>query len=449
MIIHRSASSPLLSRINEYWQTSGNRLQTLLEQRRIDDGEQAGGDGGSPLRRRAASKLRDSPNRSSATSQASQVSSPPGELDRFLLVNGTLKDTSCIGDMVLSIPNKRCPNNHLDFGESMADINDDDDTAISEVTFMTFRAELMKKALLMEYKMRKEAEWKEEQEKLERAIHRAYPDGTDETSGKGDEARNNCNTTELVEMAMKIALAKMNNEGGSGTGNNCKKTIARSADTRRMHRTMSTPDFHQQLQLQASFTSLNKAKSNKMDTLTERDEGDEEEMVQKRGELAVEFGLRPLHKMQGNDSQETSEDDDQVVGRPAVNPQVDTDQRAVPQCKLGGGDDHEGNNNNNINREWYLDSIIELKLQLAQKQSDMDELTSKYNQLLRESSRKARKEKKENMDNFRLVQENAKLKLQASKLQNLLNDCALKPTKMGRNHSGTTATTATFSVLSA
>jgi hypothetical protein len=263
-------------------------------------------------------------------------------------------------------------------------------------------------------------------------------------SGKGDGARNNCNTTELVEMAMKIALAKMNNDGG-GTGSNCKKTVARSTGTRKLHRTMSVPDFHHQLQLQASFSSLNKAKSNKMDTLTERDEGDEEDMVQKRGELAVEFGLRPLHKMQGNDSQETSEDDE-VVGRPAVNPQVDTDQRAVPQCKLGGGDDH--GDNNNINREWYLDSIIELKLQLAQKQSDMDELTSKYNQLLRESSRKARKEKKENMDNFRLVQENSKLKLQVSKLQNLAND-TLKPTKMGRNHSGTTATTATFSVLSA
>ena len=230
MIIHRSASSPLLSRINEYWQTSGNRLQTLLEQRRIDDGEQAGGDSGGtpPPRRRAASRLlRDSPNRSSVTSQASQISSPPGELDRFLLVNGTLKDTSCIGDMVLSIPNKRCPNNHLDFGESLVDINDDDDTAISEVTFMTFRAELMKKALLMEYKMRKEAEWKEEQEELERAIHRAYPDDSMDESGKGDGARNNCNTTELVEMAMKIALAKMNNDGG-GTGSNCKKTVARS-----------------------------------------------------------------------------------------------------------------------------------------------------------------------------------------------------------------------------
>lgn len=363
------------------------------------------------------------------STKATTTSSPPpvvfGELDRFISNNNTYAGAreGCLGEVVLSIPNKstlvvcddfgwehHCDskgNGNDDHEDSDSDDYDETSSAISEVTLMTFRAEMMKKALLLEYKKRKEAEYREDQRRIEGLITKIH---TTPRGGAGEE-----------EEDLPLIMPSPN----------------RQKHHPLMSRTVSMPDFDHVHHLHLQATPPARAKSKKKtDTRPEAiDEGEDEysesDIAHKRGELAVEFGLRPLHD--GSDSNNRviveSTNGDEIV-----------DQKHIewPPATIGTDDPQAAVAGSGGDREWYLDSIIDLKLQLAQKQSAIDELSSRYNRRVSDESRAA-------VENADLHQENDGLRNRIADLQNVLNcnrtTLVAKPA-IDRSGSCSTATTA-------
>jgi len=156
------------------------------------------------------------------------------------------------------------------------------------------------------------------------------------------------------------------------------------------HRTMSCPDIQKNMTSFVNSTSAKmKAEARQHHLLEEEEEEEEEEhdatsdpTIQRRvDELFVEFGVRPERPILQH-AYEISEEND-VGSRPSTEQGVATDH--------------------------HLDSVIQLKLQLAQKQATLDELSSKYNALLVQKSAH-----QHNMvaENSRLMRENEWLRAQ-------------------------------------
>jgi hypothetical protein len=150
------------------------------------------------------------------------------------------------------------------------------------------------------------------------------------------------------------------------------------------HRTMSCPDIQKSM---TSFVTMSSAKMKAearqhhlLEEVQEEEDCDAtgDPTTQRRvDELLVEFGVRPARPIPY--AYEISEENDV---------------RSRPSTEQGAATDH------------HLDSVIQLKLQLAQKQATLDELSSKYNALLVQKSAR-----QHNMlaKNSRLVRENERV----------------------------------------
>jgi hypothetical protein len=130
------------------------------------------------------------------------------------------------------------------------------------------------------------------------------------------------------------------------------------------HRTMSCPDTQKSMTSFVTMSSAKmKAEARQHHLLEEVQEEEEYDATgdptkQRRvDELLVEFGVRPARPIPH--AYEISEENDV---------------RSRPSTEQGAATDH------------HLDSVIQLKLQLAQKQATLDELSSKYNALLVQKS---------------------------------------------------------------
>jgi hypothetical protein len=129
------------------------------------------------------------------------------------------------------------------------------------------------------------------------------------------------------------------------------------------YQTMSCPDIQKSMTSFVNMTSVKmKTKERRRDLFDDLQEEEEEEehdatsdptMPRRVDELFVDFGVRPARPIPH--AYETS-DENAVIARP-FNEQ-------------GAASDH------------HLESVIQLKIQLAQKQATLDELSHKYNTLL-------------------------------------------------------------------
>jgi len=128
------------------------------------------------------------------------------------------------------------------------------------------------------------------------------------------------------------------------------------------YRTMSCPDTQKRMTSFVNSTSVKMKAEARQHHLLDEGQGDEYDATsdptnQGRGdELFVEFGVRPAR-------------------RPIpYEMYVENALRSKPSNEQGPAPDHN------------LDSVIQLKLQLAQKQATIDELSHKYNALLLQKS---------------------------------------------------------------
>jgi hypothetical protein len=446
---------------------------------------------------------------------------------------------------ILSIPNKPISTDPEEYEEE----GDDCASAISEVTLMTFRAEMRKKEILMQYMRTKGEEYKKDQERIEAMLSKILPqlegsefvnDGkelqlsdqkkkfmsrtmsvpdfdhvhhlhlqappstkaedTEELKDGPSECEAPLNHGELaVEFGLRPLEKKFEHESKSRSfgnfshvhnlqsqathstktfekkmpeaiqeeileadsppedgelavefsprsqkrmlSNNSNESSSNQPSMRqkKFSRVMSMPDFDHvhNLHLHASPPSTTKSTYNLKlpEPIQEREEYDHSESAAEQGQLTVEFGLRPVHSLDRYDN-------DQDTTRKVVEGSIPNNARSSADRRGSDGDNNEG---------WYLDSIIELKLQLAHKQSTIDELTSRCNKLSNSGGGGVVEEaslRKERRENAALRQENDDLRRQIQEMKIMLEDAMAKP-PMGRSHSiGHSATTATTAASS-
>ena len=165
-------------------------------------------------------------------------------------------------------------------------------------------------------------------------------------------------------------------------------------------RTMSCPDVQANMN---SFVNTKSAKikaekrrSELVDEVADEDDSVGDPTMQRRvDELFVEFGVRP--------SRSYSHDHLDLLDENISRARPSNEQDVVP--------DH------------HLDSIIQLKLQLAEKQAAYDELSSKYVAMMLQKSGQQK-----------LLAENSSLRLENERLRAQLDQAAaLKPIKFGGN----------------
>jgi hypothetical protein len=152
---------------------------------------------------------------------------------------------------------------------------------------------------------------------------------------------------------------------------------------RMFHRYMSCPDIQKSMTSFVDSTSVKmKAEARQHHLFEEEHDATSDPTTNRRvDELFVEFGVRPARSRSTPNAYEISEEN-------AV--------RSRPSTEQGAASDN------------HLDSVIQLKLQLAQKQATLDELSHKYNALL------VQKGAQHSMvaDNSRLIRENEWLRAQ-------------------------------------
>ena len=357
---------------------------------------------------------------------------------------------------------------------------DDHDTAISEVTWMTFRAEMMREALMMEYAKkrlaRRQREEQQQQQQLEqqqeeeRSTTTAKDTKKKETEGLGRTRtkttscyRGSDNHDQGVNIRRRASCLNLTTKlpkegllfGGNSSNNNSRmhypsyRTDVHNAARRPtrendqqeyddepvvidhpqvlssskiMNRTMSTPDLirHQRLSNSLLQKWVPWGNTNAMMHTKEQDsimEEDEDGMIElenygKRkgggvGELTVEFGLRPLHR-----GESTLGDHEEDEGDTEFDILV-----AEHHPQQPNHNSFSANNNTNNDHALLVNSIIELKLQLAQKQSIIDELSSKYNRVLLENEYLIKQQKQNDHPEKNHEQKNHKQKKNNKQLQ--------------------------------